>query len=63
MAARDGTWFYFNKDGSLQLQALYAKGELVKEKKENGTFNEYYDDEQVKSEVTYKKGKARGYAS
>ncbi|MBK8533612.1 MAG: hypothetical protein IPL64_17250 [Flavobacteriales bacterium] len=26
--ARDGAWFYFNKDGSLQLQVLYAKGEL-----------------------------------
>ncbi|MBK7100444.1 MAG: toxin-antitoxin system YwqK family antitoxin [Flavobacteriales bacterium] len=58
--ARDGAWFYFNKDGSLQLQVLYAKGELVKEKKENGLFIEYYDDEQVKSEVTYKKGKREG---
>ncbi len=57
---RDGTWYYFNSDGSLQLQVLYAKGELVKERKENGTFKEYYDDEQVKSEVTYKKGKREG---
>ena len=42
---------------------LYAKGELVKERKENGTFKEYYDDEQLKSEVTYKKGQAGRCAS
>jgi antitoxin component YwqK of YwqJK toxin-antitoxin module len=22
---RDGTWYYFNKDGTLQLQVLYEK--------------------------------------
>lgn len=58
--SRDGTWHYYNPDGSLQLVALYAKGELVKERKENGTFTEYYDDEQPKSEVRYKKGKREG---
>ena len=57
---RDGTWFYFNPDGTLQLQALYAKGELVKERKENGSFKEYYDDEQLMSETTYKKGRREG---
>ena len=57
---RDGTWMYYNPDGTVQLQALYAKGTLVKEKKENGTFKEYYDDEQLMSEVTYKKGKREG---
>ena len=57
---RDGTWLYFNPDGTVQLQALYAQGTLVKEKKENGVFKEYYDDEQVMSEVIYKKGKREG---
>ncbi len=57
---RDGTWYYFNEDGSVQLQVLYAKGELLKERKENGVFKEYYDDEQLKSEVIYKKGKREG---
>lgn len=57
---RDGTWLYFNPDGSLQLQALYERGKLIKERKENGTFKEYYDDEQLMSEVTYKKGKREG---
>jgi antitoxin component YwqK of YwqJK toxin-antitoxin module len=57
---RDGAWYYFNEDGTIQLQMLYAKGTLLKERKENGTFKEYYDDEQLKSEVTYKKGKREG---
>lgn len=58
--SRDGQWIYYNDDGSIQLVVLYAKGELVKERKENGTFKEYYDDEQPKSEITYKKGMREG---
>ena len=57
---RDGNWMYYNMDGSLQLQVLYRNGVMVKEKKENGTFREYYDDEQVMSEVTYRKGLREG---
>lgn len=57
---RDGEWVYFNDDGSIQLRVLYAKGVVVKERKENGLFTEYYDDEQIKSEVRYKRGKREG---
>jgi len=57
---REGTWYYFNEDGTVQLQVLYAKGVVVKERKENGTFTEYYDDDQIKSEMTYKKGMREG---
>ena len=57
---RDGVWFYFNEDGTIQLQMLYASGVLKKERKENGVFKEYYDDEQLMSEVTYRKGKREG---
>jgi antitoxin component YwqK of YwqJK toxin-antitoxin module len=57
---RDGAWFYFNPDGTIQLQVLYKQGVVVKERKENGTFREYYDDEQLKSEVSYKAGKREG---
>ncbi len=57
---RDGQWIYFNEDGSIQLVVLYAKGTLMKERKENGTFSDYYDDEQLKSEITYKKGQRQG---
>lgn len=57
---RDGTWRYFNKDGTLQLVVLYARGKLVKERKENGVFTEYFDDERPKSEHTYKRGHREG---
>lgn len=57
---RDGTWFYYNEDGSLRMQALYRRGELVKEKRENGTFTEHYDEDRIKSEVTYVKGLREG---
>lgn len=57
---RDGTWFYYNEDGSLQLQVLYRNGEMVREKKENGTFTDHFDDGQIRSEVTYRKGLREG---
>ncbi|WKZ67784.1 MAG: toxin-antitoxin system YwqK family antitoxin [Flavobacteriales bacterium] len=57
---RDGTWYYYNSDGSIQVVMLYARGQLIKERKENGTFREYYDDEQLKREVTYRKGRREG---
>ncbi len=57
---RDGSWYYFNPDGTIQLQVLYRRGVAVNERKENGTFREYYDDEQLMSEVDYKAGKREG---
>ncbi|MFT3885187.1 MAG: toxin-antitoxin system YwqK family antitoxin [Flavobacteriales bacterium] len=57
---RDGSWYYYNEDGTVQIQVLYRKGEYVKDKKENGTFNEYYDDERPKGTVTYRKGLKEG---
>ena len=57
---RDGSWYYFHEDGSVQIQVLYAQGTYVKDRKENGVFKTYYDDEQLKSEHTYKGGKLNG---
>jgi antitoxin component YwqK of YwqJK toxin-antitoxin module len=57
---RDGTWYYHNEDGTVQIQVLYKQGVYVKDRKENGTFKEYYDDEKLKSEVTYKAGRKEG---
>lgn len=57
---RDGSWYYFNEDGTVQIQVLYKQGEYVKDRKENGTFKEFYDDEKLKSEVTYKAGRKEG---
>lgn len=57
---RDGGWTYYNEDGSVQMQVLYAQGRMVKEKFENGTFREYWADQQLKSEVTFRNGKREG---
>lgn len=57
---RDGGWTYYNADGSVQLQVLYAQGVFVKDKKENGVFKEYYDDDQLKSETTWRNGRKEG---
>lgn len=57
---RDGTWLYFNPDGSLQLQVLYRQGVMVKERKENGLFREYFDDDRPMSEVNYRNGRREG---
>ena len=57
---KHGGWIYFNEDGSIQLQMLYEEGEFVKSAKENGVFKDYYDDDQVKNEVTWVNGKKNG---
>ncbi len=57
---REGTWRYFNEDGSLHLQAVFRSGEMVKEKRENGTFTEYWDGEKVKRVESYRNGKREG---
>ncbi|MBL7963272.1 MAG: toxin-antitoxin system YwqK family antitoxin [Flavobacteriales bacterium] len=57
---REGTWLYFNEDGSVQIQVIYERGAFIRERRMNGVFKEYYDDEQVKEEVTYKNGEKHG---
>jgi len=57
---RDGNWVYYNVDGSIQLQVLYQWGKVIKEKKENGVFKEYYNEDIPKSEYTYAKGMRNG---
>lgn len=57
---QEGSWREYNADGSILIEMLYVKGQLVKDRKENGTFKEYYPDEQPKSETTYRNGKREG---
>lgn len=57
---REGSWFYYNKDGTVQMQSLYQGGELIRDKRENGTFTDYYDDERPEREETYAKGLLEG---
>lgn len=56
----DGTWTYYNEDGTVQLEMVYERGQFIKDIKGNGTFKEYYEDEQLKSEVTWKNGRKEG---
>ena len=44
----------------MRIQILYENDQYVKDKKENGVFKEYYEDDQPKSEVTWKDGKKQG---
>ncbi len=57
---RNGSWYHYNRDGSIQMQVLYRGGEIVKEKRENGVFYEYFQPEVPESEITYKNGKKNG---
>lgn len=57
---RDGIWYYFNTDGSVRVQLVYEHGNFIKDKKENGIFKVYCDDEQLRSEHTWKQGKLNG---
>ncbi|MEM7163259.1 MAG: hypothetical protein AAF487_12555 [Bacteroidota bacterium] len=57
---RNGSWYHYNKDGSLKMQVLYDGGDIVKEKRENGLFIEYFEPEMPQSEITYKNGLKHG---
>jgi antitoxin component YwqK of YwqJK toxin-antitoxin module len=57
---RQGTWMYFNKDGSIRYQAVYRQGDIVKEKRENGTFEERGPDDILLSSYIYKNGLREG---
>ncbi|MBK6541231.1 MAG: hypothetical protein IPG10_08120 [Flavobacteriales bacterium] len=57
---RDGIWYHFNSDGSVRIQMVYDHGIYMKDKKENGVFKEYCEDEQLRSEHTWKQGKLNG---
>ncbi|NNC83206.1 MAG: hypothetical protein HKN79_06485 [Flavobacteriales bacterium] len=57
---REGTWMYFNSDGSVRYQAVYRSGEIVKERRENGVFEERGPDDILLSSYIYKNGMRQG---
>lgn len=57
---RDGIWYHFLENGKVQLQLVYQQGRFIKDKKENGVFKEYCDDDQLRSEFTYVQGRLDG---
>jgi uncharacterized protein len=57
---REGTWLTYIETGAIEAQYVYRLGKVVTEKKENGTFKEYYPEDIPKNEYTYKNGKKTG---
>lgn len=57
---RDGIWYHFLDNGKVQVQLVYQEGRFIKDKKENGVFKEYCDDDQLRSELTYVQGRLEG---
>lgn len=59
-AMREGPWEYYNPDGKLKMRELYTKGKVARKEYHNGVFNENYDNDILKSSITYKDGKKNG---
>lgn len=59
-AVRDGIWMYYHESGEVKSKEHYNKGNLLNNEYINGVFTENYDNEIVKSSVTYKEGKKQG---
>ena len=59
-ASREGNWFYYNANGTIQKQEMYKDGKLIKTVYWNGTFTNYYSDEVPKETFTYENGKLHG---
>ena len=57
---KNGSWWHFNEDGSPEIIYLYSNGKILEEHPQNGTFKEYFADDLLKSEYTYKEGKKHG---
>lgn len=57
---KDGLWKYYNQDGTPQSQEVYANGKYVKGQRDNGTFEDYYPKNILKSVTTYKNSKKNG---
>lgn len=60
VGSRHGRWLMYNENGSVRTQDFYHQGKMTKQKKENGVFEEFYDDEKPKSSFTFKGGVENG---
>ncbi|MES2629088.1 MAG: hypothetical protein V4616_08990 [Bacteroidota bacterium] len=59
-AMRNGVWKYYNEDGSLRQEIEYKNDVIVREKRVNGQFEEFFDTELPKAAYQYKNGKLDG---
>lgn len=57
---KEGDWIEYLDNGKTRTRKTYKGGELVSEKRENGTFTDYYDSGIPKLEINYSNGKREG---
>jgi antitoxin component YwqK of YwqJK toxin-antitoxin module len=57
---KEGTWVHFLADGKPHVTRVHKEGRLTTERRDNGTFTEFWDGERVRSETTWKNGKREG---
>ena len=57
---KDGIWVKYNEDGSTHLSTKYALEVKIKERRENGSFMDYYDNGIPSAEHEYSNSKKNG---
>lgn len=57
---RDGEWVTYHPDGKIKMKEIYKDGTLKETKLINGVFEEFYQDDVLKSKITYKDAKKDG---
>lgn len=57
---REGSWYEFNDDGSVRVITVYRNGQPAGVHYRNGTFEEYWPDDVLRSKYTYVEGKRNG---
>ena len=57
---REGSWYEFNDNGSVRVITVYRGGQPTEEHYRNGTFEEYWPDDVLRSKYTYVDGKRHG---
>ncbi len=55
-----GNWRKYNKNNELEITTKYNYGKKIAEKRMNGTFKDYWDNDIPKAEYTYEDGKKNG---
>ena len=57
---REGSWYEFNDNGSVRVITVYRNGHPAQTHYRNGTFEEYWSDDILRSKYTYVDGKRNG---
>lgn len=57
---KDGVWIKFTSTGKIEITTKYEKGNKIAERRENGSFTDYYDDGIPKAHLEYEDGTLNG---